>query len=422
MGCGKTVMAILALLHCRLILIVCPIAVAGSWRKELGQWDPEREIVEIISGGNAARAAAVKEAVKSGKRVAVVVNYDSMWRNGLGKAIAAAAWGGIVLDESHRIMSPAGKASRFAAKLSESNPAAKRICLSGTPTPKDPLNWFGQFRFLCPEVLGQSFPAFRGRIAMTHPQYPGWVTGFRPAALQEMRKRIDPHVFRVKTDEVLTLPEAIHTEIKVRLSPKSLRFYRQIEEEMIAKLGDKDVVADNRLVAVTKLQQATSGHAKTDEGEIVDVDGVPAKIASLEDWIQELREPLVIFTRFSDDIRRIKLMLGKLGRTFSVVSGQEKSLAEWQAGHTEVLIVQQQAGGCGIDCTRAAVCVYYSLSHSLGDFDQSLARLRRPGQKKTVRYYHLIAEDTVDEDIYAGLVEKREVVDSEMDRLTRRTA
>jgi SNF2 family DNA or RNA helicase len=56
----------------------------------------------------------------------------------------------------------------------------------------------------------------------------------------------------------------------------------------------------------------------------------------------------------------------------------------------------------------------------LGDFDQSLARLRRPGQTKACRYYHFVVKNTVEETIYEALQNKRDVVEEVLSRLTRR--
>lgn len=77
--------------------------------------------------------------------------------------------------------------------------------------------------------------------------------------------------------------------------------------------------------------------------------------------------------------------------------------------------MQIQSGGAGVDFTRSRYCIYYSLGFSLGDYDQSLARIHRPGQQREVTYYHLIAKDTVDEQVYAALDARRDVVTSIME-------
>ena len=83
-------------------------------------------------------------------------------------------------------------------------------------------------------------------------------------------------------------------------------------------------------------------------------------------------------------------------RTARELSGSRHELEEWQDGAGQVLAVQIQAGGLGVDLTRAAYCIYYSLGFSLSEYEQSLARVHRPGQTRPVAYYHLIAEHTVD--------------------------
>ena len=80
-------------------------------------------------------------------------------------------------------------------------------------------------------------------------------------------------------------------------------------------------------------------------------------------------------------------------------------------GISEVLLSLEEAGKEGIDLSRARHAVYYAQTFSLGDYEQSLARIRRPGQRsKTVWYHHLIAEGTVDLKIRQALREKRDVV------------
>ena len=65
-----------------------------------------------------------------------------------------------------------------------------------------------------------------------------------------------------------------------------------------------------------------------------------------------------------------------------------------------------------IDLTRARVAIYYSLGLSLGDHLQSQARLHRPGQTRTVSYYYLLAENTIDGKVFKALQAKQDVIES----------
>jgi SNF2 family DNA or RNA helicase len=81
-----------------------------------------------------------------------------------------------------------------------------------------------------------------------------------------------------------------------------------------------------------------------------------------------------------------------------------------------VLVVQIAAGNAGIDLSRASIAIYYSLTFSLSDYEQSISRLYRPGQKNQVSLIHILAENTVDEKILDALVHKRSIVDDVLTR------
>jgi len=66
----------------------------------------------------------------------------------------------------------------------------------------------------------------------------------------------------------------------------------------------------------------------------------------------------------------------------------------------------------GVDLSRAAYCVFYSRTWSLGDYEQARARVHRPGQERPVSYYHLIAEHSMDQTVQRALDRKEAVVDS----------
>jgi len=92
-------------------------------------------------------------------------------------------------------------------------------------------------------------------------------------------------------------------------------------------------------------------------------------------------------------------------------------LKRWQAGDAPVLAVQIDSGGVGIDLTRARYAIYYSLGFSLGSYEQSLARIHRPGQTRPVEYIHLLARGTVDEKVMAALRTRADVVNSVLQQM-----
>jgi SNF2 family DNA or RNA helicase len=402
MGTGKTFSALLAL---------------NAMRNPL-------EFLDLSRGSGKQRAERLRAALAmaAGRCLVVVVNYESVWRSALAPTIEAVKWAAIVLDESHRIKAPGGSASRYLARLASKQPNAKRLCLTGTPMPHSPLDLYGQFRFLDPQVFGTSFTRMRARYAECDFRFPSKVKYWKNQ--DELSAKLDAHSFRVKADEVLDLPDVIHDVLPVELSPRVLRFYRALESEMVAEIEQGTVTVANALTKLLRMQQATSGYAKVDATTTpVLIDGDPSKRLALHDRLEDLpaNEPVVVFCRFRSDLNDIAATARQLGREYAEVSGERKDLERWQRGDAVILGVQMQSGGVGIDCSRAAYAFYYSLGFSLGDYEQSLARLRRPGQTRCVRYYHLVCEGTVDEQVYAALRERRNVIEAVLQKLTPRT-
>ena len=128
-------------------------------------------------------------------------------------------------------------------------------------------------------------------------------------------------------------------------------------------------------------------------------------------------EPVVVFCRFQQDLDVVHEVCQRLGRSSGELSGRKDQWEDFQFKEAfEVLAVQIQAGGVGVNLTRAAYAIYYSIGFSLGDYLQSLARIHRPGQRRPVTYYHLIARKTIDERVYEALEARQDLVEAVLAR------
>ncbi len=166
--------------------------------------------------------------------------------------------------------------------------------------------------------------------------------------------------------------------------------------------------AANAMVKVSKLQQIVAGHCRYKEDE-----WSPPKTATLghskekalEDLIEGMDSPVAVFCNYREDLVRIRAVAGRLKRSYAEISGSEKSAlndrSEW--AHGDVIGVQIQSGGTGIDLTRGHYGVYYTQTMSLTDYDQSRKRIHRPGQTEPVTYYHLVAPGTIESHVYESL-------------------
>lgn len=228
-----------------------------------------------------------------------------------------------------------------------------------------------------------------------------------------MRAKFYSIAHRVTKEEALPdLPPFQHERRFFRLGSKAAKLYGELSSEFHAAVESGEITAANALVRLLRLQQVTGGHVTTDAGSDLLVD--TGKTELLADLMLDLppQEPLAVFVRFQPELDAVRQVAQAAGRSCGELSGRTNDLSAWQAGQLNTLVVQIQAGGVGVDLTRTAYVVYYSLGFSLGDYEQSLARPHRPGQTRRVIYYHLIASGTVDEKVYAALSARKGVVES----------
>lgn len=423
MGCGKTRVALEIIKagmlagSIRRILVGCPKAVIPAWAKQASLWLPELRVILLDRGTSATKGKQITTAMADTSPVIIVGNYESLWRI---KEIEKVSWECFVWDEVHRLKSPTGAASRWAAKIVKKNPQSKRLGLSGTLLAHSPLDAYGVYRAVespeCP-TFGTSYTVFKATYAVTNPHVPGMVIGWRNR--EQFAAKIAATTFHRKSEDVLDLPPIHHVEVAVEMTAKEGRVYTQLEREFCAEVDGGTITPANAMVGLLRMLQATSGFMRLDDSEAArQIDDTPSKREAFADLLEDLPadEPLVVFCRFRSDIDGVLAVCESMGRSASELSGRIDSLAEWQAGKTTVLVAQIQSGGIGIDLTRASVGVFFSLGHSLSEWLQAIARLHRPGQERHTRFFSLIAtlqgRTTADGRVYQALRERKEVVDA----------
>ena len=425
MGTGKTrivIDAMFELSEVRLVLVLCPKAVVPVWRTNLEKFAMKKEwdCWDLQSGTVTRKAESLRKFLGAYKtptcRRFVVVNYESAWRADLGKLLQTTVWDAVVLDESHRVKAAGSKISRFVAKLGRYT--ARRLCLSGTPMAHSPLDVYGQYRFLDPKIFGTNYGNFLQQYAILGGPEKRFVVGYKnqQELITKFRSiavtcRMSDVRERLKLPEVL--PDVVH---HVDLPPASRKILRGLERDMIAACEAGVVVANNVLVKLLRCLQLTSGFCMTESAP-----GAPEEVTELNHAKAEMlasiledvgADPVVVFATFRHDLDTIRDVAQKVGREAYELSGRVNELEAWQM--TEggaVLVVQIQAGAEGVDMTRANHAVYFSLPHSLALYNQSRARLYRPGQTRPVSFMHIIAAGTVDEGVYRALERKEDIIE-----------
>ena len=444
MGCGKTLPVVCYIedVMPKLCLIVAPLAAVPVWPREFEKHGRGHSLVVALHTGDIQRRIAradmaIKRAMSEERPCVVVVNYEALYRDDFVKWAMAQPWNLICGDELHKIKSPSGVASRALAALGKK--AGKRIGLTGTPM-HSPMDLYGQFRFLEPGIFGTSFLQFRGEYAIMGGYKQHEVVAYKNT--DKLRQKLFSIAHRITAKEALPfLPGFRYSPRYIELSAEGKAAYATMKRDMLVKIGSGEVTAANALAKLLRLQQITSGYLVTEER--IDAEHVrevkvrldDGKRKALEEFLNEeaestvdqpdgmasvVRDPVVVFCRFTHDLAEVRAAAEACGRRYFELSGAEKQWEDWQYGQSDkqpensgdVIGVQIQAGGAGIDLTRARFCVDYSVGFSLIDYLQSRKRTLRPGQKRDVTYVQLIASGTVDEQIYSSLLEATAVAEN----------
>lgn len=422
MGTGKTKTAIdlAASLSPTRLLVVCPMRIVAVWELQLKLHAPFPYRLAALDdrvGSVAAKARAARDTLAlaraEGRVAVIVINYESACFEPFASWALANYWPLIIADEIHRIKSNSGKQSRFMGRLAVR--AARRLGLTGTPLPHSLLDAWAQFRFLDARVFDETFHSYKTRYALFGGFHNKQIKGFRE--VEDFNRRFYSITYRVTKEEALPdLPPQIDQLLECELSPRGAQIYRELEANFITWLGDapeEELTVPNAMVLLLRLQQVTGGTLKDDSGQEHAVDD--SKEELLTDWLSDLdpEEPVVVFARFHSDLDAIRRACQKAERSSGELSGRsQEGFAGWKEGKVSVLATQIQVGSEGQDFTRARYCVFYSMGFSLSQYQQARDRLHRPGQTRSVFYYHLLVRNTIDRRVLRAVENRSKIVET----------
>jgi SNF2 family DNA or RNA helicase len=321
----------------------------------------------------------------------------------------------MVVDESTTIKNPKAKRTKNILKLSKG--AKYRRVLTGSPVTKNPLDLYSQCEFLDPYLLDfHSYYAFRNRYAeMKTAHFSGRsvqiVSKFRH--LDELSESLKPFSYRVLKEDCLDLPDKIYMKRIITLTKKQEEVYEQMKREALAFLNGKKTTTVNALTQLMRLQQITCGHFVADDGTTQEIDS--NRLDELMDVLEEVEGKALIWCHWQKDVQIIKEAILKEYGPGSVVDyygltpqdqRQKNKDAFQNDSKVRFFVGTPQTGGYGLTLTAANTVIYYSNGYDLEKRIQSEDRAHRIGQKKSVTYVDILAEDTVDEKIVKALRKK----------------
>lgn len=413
------------------VLLIAPLRVCYSvWPKEVDKWSDFNGIkVVVLHGPNKDELLKVEADV-------YVINPEGLeWllqvkktKTPTGKTKVdvdlrrwkALGFDTLVVDELSKFKHT--NTNRFKAIKLVLNTFRRRWGLTGSPASNGLLDLFGQCFILDQgRTLGPYISHYRMKYFV--PSHDGFSWNIREGAEQEIYERLNPLALRMAADDYLDMPTLIENNIRVDLPEPVRVVYDQLEDDLIAKLNDKVVVASNAAAASMKCRQVANGGIYIDP-EVESLVKLPKskrewvnlhteKVDALADLIEELQgSPLLVAYDFEHDLDRLRERLGQdvpyIGGGVSAKRSAELEKA-WNAGHLPVLLGHPQAMAHGLNLQEVGhhVC-WHSLTWDFELYDQFIRRVLRQGNKsKKVFVHHIMARGTVDEVVLAAVKSKR---------------
>lgn len=304
------------------------------------------------------------------------------------------------------------KGVRFKALKLVLDSFARRWGLTGSPAANGLLDLFGQcFVLDLGNALGRYITHYRFTYFI-NPDGQGWKWVLKPGAKEAIYERIKPLALRMADKDYLELPEIIDVPSYLDLPADARDVYDALEDDLIAKIDKKIIVAANAASAGTKLWQICNGGLYYDNDVAAILGGSAQRKAMVihqekTDWLEELIEelqgqPVLVAYQFEHDLERLLERFGKDAPVFGSNMKRNGVIEDaWNRNELPFVFGQQEsiAHALNLQGGNARHIAHYSLTWNLEVWDQILRRIRRSGNTSQKVFRHFpIMRDTTDED------------------------
>ncbi len=402
MGLGKTLQSIAYLVsalseirnHGQPAIIVCPASLSYNWLNELRKFAPE--IRAVVADGDKTERGRIL--AKISEIDVLITSYPLLRRD--VDAYAERYFHTLILDEAQAVKNYATQTAQSVKALQ----ARYRFALTGTPIE----NSLEELWSICDVVFPELFQDLRT---------------FSELSRETVAKRIRPFLLRrLKTDVLAELPEKIESVQPSVLLPEQKKLYlsylAKLRKETLKHL-DEEGFGRSRikiLAGLTRLRQLCCHPGLFVEG----YEGGSAKFDQLMELIEECRgagKRMLVFSQFTEMLGMISRELAYQGVSFFYLDGQTPAAERvdlcnrFNDGERELFLISLKAGGTGLNLTGADTVILYDLWWNPAVEQQAADRAHRMGQKNVVQVLRLIAQDTVEEKMYALQQRKKHLID-----------
>lgn len=285
--------------------------------------------------------------------------------------------------------------------------------LTGSPTPNAPTDAWAQAKLLTPMTTTRTLASFRDQTMARLSEFK-WAP--RREANQIVKQTMSPSVRYLRSD-VMELPECVTVDRSAPLDPAAAKAYKLLysKARLICegvKNSGESVTALNEGVLHNKLLQVSCGFVYTDKRTVYEL---PAKqrLSALDEVLDETDHKVLVLVPYLHAMGGVADYLRSHKRDIAVVSGatprgqRDVVFTSFQTRLSpRIIVAHPQTLAHGLTLTAADTVVWYSPTMSLEVYDQSNARINRPGQRNNMLIVHMIGTE-VERATYLRLRQKQ---------------
>ena len=389
------------------LLVLAPRSLLRNvWVNDFKKFAPHLKVV-VADATNREKAFAETADV-------YVTNVDAVKWLKMQKKHFFAKFSEFVVDESTAYKHHTSQRSKAAASIA--NHFKYRCCMTGTPNGNSITDvWHQVFILDGGARLGSSFYKFRDTVCQ-----PTQVSRHNPNAVQwSDREGAEEAVFgllsdivvRHKFEDCVDIPPNHQYTVAFDMPPKQMQAYLHLEETQLLALASSKskITAVNAAAVATKLLQVASGAVYDGSGAYAVVD--TARYELILDLVEQRAHSLVFFLwNHQRDLLIAEAEKRKI--KYAVIDGsttdrtREEIVRGYQAGVYQTLFAHPKSAAHGLTLTRGTATIWSSPTYDLEIFKQGSKRQHRMGQTQKTETITVVAEGTIEQDVYDRMLSK----------------
>lgn len=415
MGTGKTRCTLWAYDYLRSVgiarrmLVVAPISTLNvTWAREIMRVFPHLSAT-VLYGDKKKRLKLLAE-----EHDVYIINHDGIRVIG-DELMKREDIDTLAIDELAVLRNYKGEKNKLYREL------AKRMVwvwgMTGSPTPNEPTDAYGQCQIVTPNTVPRRFTHFRDATMLRLSQFQ-WVP--RNDAKETVFTAMQPAV-RFTLDDIVELPPFVERLVDLALGKKQKDVYEKMKNHAYALVEKGEITAANAGAVLMKLLQVSCGYV------YVTKDGAPdretfsldntSRLQRLVDDVNACDQKVIVFAPFTHALHGIVARLREEGIETAMVDGStpaherdEVFNAFQRTTKYRAIAAHPKCMAHGVTLTAASTIIWFGPTTSLEDFEQANARIRRIGQKHK-QLFLMYQATQAEKRLYSRLRQKQRVQD-----------